>query len=169
MSFVLGIFVITDSNYEMFQTCIVVYALSLVGFVTTRGFLTKVTSHWIQDRLNERIWAEDNQLFHFLQTPFAAGLNIYNADETAILFCMDISSIRNARYDEKSKRIEFIANGHGCHYSDYRKNIIDKQWNLNGFEAIFYDCSEPSLFNYLKEQGVQFEVGTIEYKLSNQI
>lgn len=38
---------------------------------------------------------------------FAAGLNSRNADSTGYAFVMPFSSIRNVKYDEKSRRIEF--------------------------------------------------------------
>lgn len=169
VSFVVGVFLVDDSNYNLFSTYTMVFSATLVGTVVARSLLTKASSHWIQDRLNERVWIETNQIHHFVQTSFAAGLNTYNADERAYLFVMDISSIRNARYDDKSGRIEFTVDGRGYHYSDYRKNVVDKEWTLNGFEAIFYDSTQPSLFDVLRECGVRFKVGTIDYKFSNQI
>lgn len=169
MSFVIGIFVINNSDYNAISTYIMMFSITLIGFVVTRSLLTKASSHWIQDRLNERIWIEGNLLHHFLQTSFAAGLNTYNADERAYLFVMDISTIRDARYDDKSGRIEFTVDGKGLHYSDYQKNVIDKEWDLKGFEAIFYDAMKPSLYESLKCQGVKFQIGTINYKFTNQL
>lgn len=169
MSFVVGIFLVKDSNYELFNSCAIVFSVTLIGIVVTKSFLTKASSHWIQDRLNERVWIENNQMYHFMQTSFAAGLNTYNADERAYLFVMDISTIRNAKYDDKSGRIEFTVNGNGYHYSDYRRNLIDKDWLLNGFEAVFYDAMQPSLFETLKNYGVKFQIGTINYKFTNRL
>lgn len=169
ISLLIGVFVIEYSDYEMVSRCIMVFAITLVGSFVTRFWMIKASSHWIQDRINERVWIEGEQLYHFLQTSFAAGLNTYNADEKAYLFVMDIPSINNARYDDKSRRIEFIANGKGIHYADYQKNIVDKEWALNGFKAIFYDAMNPSLYEILNEHGVKFEVGTINYKFSNSL
>lgn len=169
LSFAIGMFLVSDANYQLFDTCAIIFSITFVGIVVTKSLLTKASSHWIQDRLNERVWIENNQIHHFMQTSFSAGLNTYNADERAYLFVMDISTIRNAKYDEKSGRIEFTVNGKGYHYSDYRRNIIDKDWLLNGFEAIFYDAMEPSLFETLKKQGVDFQVGVINYKFTNQL
>lgn len=169
ISFFVGIFIVANSDYDTISMYITVFSISLIGYVVTRSLLTKASSHWIQDRLNERVWIEGNQVYHFMQTSFAAGLNTYNADERAYLFVMDISSISNARYDDKSRRIEFVAEGNGFHYADYYKNIVDKEWPLKRFEAIFYDAMNPSLYETLKKYGVEFEVGTIHYKFSNQI
>ena len=169
VGFVIGMFLTDYHDHRRLSVFIAIYSMALVSFVVTRSLLTKASSHWIQDRLNERIWIDGNQLHHFLQTAFAAGLNIYNADERAYLFVMDISTIRNARYDDKSGRIEFTVDGSGYHYSDYRRNTIDKQWALKGFGAIFYDAATPGLFESLKNRGVPFEIGTINYKFTNQI
>ena len=65
---------------------------------------------------------------------------------------------RNVKYDEKSRRIEFLADGTGCNYSDVRKQIVDREWPLNGYEAIFYDYFEPSLIGTLKSKGINVEV-----------
>ncbi len=78
---------------------------------------------------------------------------------------MDVSSIRDIVYDDKSKRIEFHADGTGYHFANYRKNIIDKKWPLKGYPAIFYDCSEPQLIDFLREQGKDITVQTLDFKI----
>lgn len=169
VAFIISSFIIDESNYEVKDTFDTVFASSLVlGFII-RFFMIKSASHWIQDRLNERIRIEDGKLYHFLQVSFAAGYNANNGGRQAYLYVIDISTITNARYDEKSGRIEFKCNGEGKHYSDYLNNIIDKEWGLKGFEAIFYDSTTPSLYDTLKNQGVKFEIETIEYKFTNKI
>lgn len=169
ISFVIGIFYIKTTDYKMFDIYAITFSVTFVCFVITRSLLTNLTSHWIQDRLNERIWIENDILYHFMQVAFGTGWNYRNTDSTAYVFEMDISTIRNAKFDEKSHRIEFTINGRGCHYSDYRRKIIDREWELNGFQAIFYDATNPSLYEYLKGIGIPFEVGTIEYKMTNKI
>lgn len=169
ISIVVGLFFIDSMEDSLFDMCARTFSITLVGGVVTKALLTKASSHWIQDRLNERVWIEDGMLYHFLQTSFAAGLNSYNADERGYVFIMDISTIREAKYDEKSRRIEFIAEGRGMHYSDVRRKIVDREWPLQGYSAIFYDSMRPSLYESLIEQGVSFEVGTIEYKFSNKL
>ena len=169
IAFIISSVIIDKSNYEVKDTWDVIFAASVVIGFAIRFLMTKAASHWIQDRLNERIKVEDGKLNHFLQVSFAAGYNTYNGGRQAYLYVMDISTITNAKYDEKSGRIEFKCNGEGKHYSDYLQNIIDKEWALNGFEAIFYDSTTPSLYDILKSQGVEFEVGTINYKFTNQI
>ena len=52
---------------------------------------------------------------------------------------------------------EFLADGTGYHYSDVRKQIVDREWLLNGYEAIFYDYFEPSLIGTLKSKGINVE------------
>lgn len=124
-----------------------------------------MSSHWIMDRLNERIWIEGNTLYHFVQTSFAAGLNSRNADERGYLFTMDISPVTEASVDPKSKRIEFKAWGTGYHFSDVRKESIDKQWPLKGFSAVFYYYTEPGLQEELERRGVSFREESLNFKI----
>lgn len=50
-----------------------------------------MASHWIDDRLNERIWIEDGMLYQFIQISFVAGLNNRHVDERATVYIMDLS------------------------------------------------------------------------------
>ncbi len=167
--FVVSSFVIDASNYELKDALDILFAVTFIVGCMIRMFMRKAASHWIQDRLKERIWIEDGKLYHFIQIAFASGYNAYNTDRQAYLYEMEISTIINAKYDDKSGRIEFNCNGEGKHYSDHFNNIVDKEWKLNGFEAIFYDSTTPSLYETLKSQGVEFKIGTIDYKFSNKI
>lgn len=169
-AFVIGTFVIDYENGALAGIYGVVFAAALIICVIMEAVIINMSSHWIMDRLNERIWIEGDVLYHFVQTSFAAGLNSRNADERGYLFAMDISSIAEACFDPKSKRIEFKAWGNGCHYSDVRNEIIDKQWALKGFPAVFYDYTEPSLIEALKAKGVTFREETLNFKIrDNQI
>ena len=141
-SLCVGIFLISNNDYEK---------LEIFGIVFVVTFI-------LADRLNEKLWMDDNALYHFQQVAFAAGLNSRNADSTGYTFVMPLSSIRNVKYDERSRRIEFLADGTGYHYSDVRKQIVDREWPLNEYEAIFYDYFEPSLIDTLKTKGINVEV-----------
>lgn len=163
--FVVGIYFVEDNDYVLLSVFGVAFALTLVASVSVRALLTNLTSHWLQSRLNERLWVEDGHLFHFVQTPFAAGLNYRHADSRAYLFSMDIPTIREAKYDPQSGRVEFLVNGEGIHFSDIDKQQMDRQWSLNGYRAIFYDCTNPSLVEYLKKYGVQFSETRIGFKI----
>ena len=165
VSFLIGIFGVAYGEYSKTGICGLIFAISLIVFVITRALLSNFTSHWIMDRLNERLWIKDGILYHFIQTSFAAGINSRSADEKAYLFAMNINSIREAKVDEKSGRIEFRADGRGRHYSDYLNEIVDKEWTLSNFPAVFYDYSEPSLRKTLEQEGVKFQAETLNFKI----
>ena len=79
---------------------------------------------------------------------------------------MDIDTIHNARHDPKSGRIEFNALGEGIFYDDYPAGVIRDRWELKeDFVGIFYDYTEPSLYEYLKSVGVKFSEETIQFRI----
>ena len=157
-SLCVGIFLISNNDYEKLEIFGIVFVVTFILAIILSAVVKNLASHWIQDRLNEKLWMDDNALYHFQQVAFAAGLNSRNADSTGYTFVMPLSSIRNVKYDERSRRIEFLADGTGYHYSDVRKQIVDREWSLNEYEAIFYDYFEPSLIDTLKTKGINVEV-----------
>jgi len=157
VSFYIGIFVIPYDDYEKNEISAIIFSVTLIIAIMLNAFVVNLASHWIQDRLNEKLWMDENTLYHFQQVAFAAGLNSRSADSTGSTFAMPFNSIRNVKYDEKSRRIEFLADGTGYHYSDVRRQIVDDEWPLNGCEAIFYDYFEPSLIETLKSKGINVE------------
>ena len=165
IALVIGVFGLSYEDYKKVGICGVIFSVFLIVFIIMRAMLANFTSHWITDRLNERIWIKDRVLYHFIQTSFAAGINSRSADETGYLFAMDMQSIHEAKYDEKSGRIEFKTNGRGMHYADHMKGIVDKEWGLYDFDAVFYDYTEPSLYRVLKEAGVVFSKETLDFKI----
>lgn len=142
-----------------------VFAIAFALSVTTRAVWMNLASHWIQDRLNERIWIEDGILYHFIQTAFAAGLNARFADSTARVYEYDLSTIRNAKYDPGSGRIEFNVDGKLVYYEDYYKKVIGHVNQINGKPANFYEYMEPSLYKYLEGKGVKFSLETLDFKI----
>ena len=165
VAFVIGIFGISYGEYAKTDICGCVFAISLTIYVIVKSLLSNLSSHLVTDRLNERIWIENGNLYHFIQTSFAAGINSWSADENGYLFAMDIASIREAKFDARSGRIEFKSDGKGKHYSDHLKGIVDKEWTLNGFPAVFYDYTEPSLQKTLEAAGVTFENKILNFKI----
>lgn len=157
-SLCVGIFLISNNDYEKLEIFGIVFVVTFILAIILSAVVKNLASHWIQDRLNEKLWMDDNALYHFQQVAFAAGLNSRNADSTGYTFVMPLSSIRNVKYDERSRRIEFLADGTGYHYSDVRKQIVDREWPLNEYEAIFYDYFELSLIDTLKTKGINVEV-----------
>lgn len=166
IAFVMDIFVIKYEQSTLGGICGVIFSVFLILFVVFKALIANMASHWIDDRLNERIWIEDGKLYHFIQIAFAAGLNSRHADERATVYIIDLQSIRNAKYDQKSGRIEFNATGTGIDYADYQTNRIEQQWELySDFTGIFYDYTNPSLYEYLKSIGITFKEETIDFKI----
>ena len=163
--FVLGIFVIPYSDNDAFGICAVGCAVFLIIAVIAHGIMSNWASHWITTRLNERLWISNGKLSHFFQTAFAGGLNIRHADETGYLFVIDIETIRDAKYDPKSKRVEFHANGKGYHYSNIYKLTTDREWALDGYKAVFYNYVQPDLVDTLEANGVTFTRCTLDFSV----
>ena len=150
---VAGIFFVPYERYTLAGVLGVLFSVCLVLFFVCRSLISNMSSHWIEDRLNERIWVEDGRLYQLIQMNFAAGLNYRSADERANLYIMDLDTIHNAKYD-------------GIFYNDYQAGVIRERWDLKeDFVAIFYDYTEPSLYEYLKSAGVKFSEETIPFKI----
>ena len=142
-----GILFIPSEKIELISILGILFSVCLVLFFICRSLIANMASHWIDDRLNERIWVEDGRLYQFL-------------------YIMDLDTIHNAKYDPKSGRIEFNALGEGIFYNDYQTGVIRERWDLKeDFVAIFYDYTEPSLYEYLKSIGVKFSEETIPFKI----
>ena len=166
VSGVAGIFFVPYERYTLAGVLGVLFSVCLVLFFVCRSLITNMSSHWIDDRLNERIWVENGRLYQLIQMNFAGELNYRSADEQANLYIMDLDTIHNAKYDPKSGRIEFNALGEGIFYNDYQAGVIRERWDLKeDFVAIFYDYTEPSLYEYLKSVGVMFSEETIPFKI----
>lgn len=157
VSFCIGIFGISNDDYKKLELFGIIFVVSFIKAIMLGTVVKNLASHWIQDRLNEKLWMDENALYHFQQVAFAAGLNSRNADSTGYTFVLPFSSIKNVKYDEKSRRIEFLTDGTGYHYSDVSRKIVDREWPLNEYEAIFYDYFEPSLIDTLKSKGINVE------------
>jgi len=164
-SLLIAVFVIPEDDYVMLFLFIIIYAVLLISYVIVKGLLMNLTSHWIQDRLNERLWIENGILYHFVQTAFAAGRNIRRADSTAWIFQYNLSTIRNAKYDPDSGRIEFNVDGKSVFYHNYYRNVIDSETPFHEAPTIFYEYMKPSLYTYLKNEGVEFELKTLDFKI----
>ena len=161
-----GILFIPSEKIELISILGILFSVCLVLFFICRSLIANMASHWIDDRLNERIWVEDGRLYQFIQMNFAGGLNYRSADERANLYIMDLDTIHNAKYDPKSGRIEFNALGEGIFYDDYPAGVIRDRWELKeDFVGIFYDYTEPSLYEYLKSVGVKFSEETIQFRI----
>jgi len=165
LSFLIGIFKVPSTNYTMVDAFAIVFSVVLVAYVIVKGVLRNLSSHWIQDRLNERLWIENGILYHFIQTAFAAGWNFRRADSTAWIFQYDLSTLKNPKYDPRSGRIEFNVDGKLVFYKNYYRNVIGHERQLNGKPAIFYEYMKPSLYTYLENEGVKFSLETLDFKI----
>lgn len=156
------VIVIYDESLMMNFGVPMIGSVALVLSPCTYALLINLTSHWIQDRMNERLMIKNGVLYLCYQTNAGLGLNYGTTDSTGYTFAYTIDTIRNAKYDEKSGRIEFRSFGTGFYYSDIRRQIIGNQWPLENKVAVFYDYYEPSLIDTLKAHGVQVEVTTLD-------
>ena len=93
-SLCVGIFLIYNNDYEKLEIFGIVFVVTFILAIILSAVVKNLASHWIQDRLNEKLWMDDNALYHFQQVAFAAGLNSRNADSTGYTFVMPRSSIR---------------------------------------------------------------------------
>lgn len=144
----------------------IIFSVGLIVGVLSRALIYGFTGRWIKDRYNERIWVEDNKLFHFLQIPAGGGINKFRPDLTGHLFICDLNSIKNARYDKKSGRIEFSSEGKYIYYSDVSTQTVQDTGILTeDFKNLFYDYTNPSLYEYLKSQGIQFNEEDIKFSI----
>ncbi len=165
LSFGIAIFWVPSDEYGMLFLLIAIFAVLLVGGFVIKGLLINFTSHWIQDRLNERMWIETDVVYHFVQIAFAAGLNCRNADASAYLYEYNIWSITDAKYDSKSGRIEFKADGKVTYYKNYYRKIVEKEREYRAMPVVCYEYMTPSLYDYLVEQGIVFELTTLDFKV----
>ena len=79
-------------------------------------------------------------------------------------YIIDIDSIRNAKYDPRSKRIEFNANIRFIKYSNYVMNQVEGEYTLSDtYYHYLFDYTEPGLYQFLLRSGVQFENTRFEY------
>ena len=113
VSGIIGIFIVPYERYTLAGVLGVLFSICLILFFICRALISNMSSHWIDDRLNERIWTESGKMYHFIQMNSAGGINYRTADERATLYVMDMDTIHNAKYDPKSGRIEFNAFGKG--------------------------------------------------------
>lgn len=167
LSFIFGVFNILN-NLVMIDVCALAFAISLVGYVSVRQLMNNLSSHWIQDRLNKRIWVKDGILKHFVQKAVSAGWHFRRSDLRALIYEYDIATIKDAKYDHKSGRMEFVTDGKAIYYKDYLRETIKNERIFKEKLVVFYDYMKPSLYTYLKEQGVEFKLETLDFKIRDK-
>lgn len=168
LSFIIGIFRVISTNYTMFDVLAIVFSVSLVIYVLLKSLLKNLSSHWIQDRLNEEIWVENGILYHLVQTAFAAGWNIRHTDSAARVYEYNLSTIKEPKFDPDSGRIEFMVDGKLLCYKNYNKKIVEYERQLKRKPVVFYEYMKPSLYTYLETQGVKFDLKSLDFKIRDQ-
>ena len=168
VSFCVGIFVISNNDYEKLQIFGIIFVVTFIIAIILSTVVKNLASHWIQDRLNEKLWMDENALYHFQQVAFAAGLNSRNADSTGYAFVMPFSSIRNVKYDEKSRRIEFLADGKIAYTyitKEDEEKVHAESGDHEGIVEIGRDVEgvEVSIFIRQTEKGCKISLRSNEY------
>lgn len=71
-SLCVGIFLISNNDYEKLEIFGIVFVVTFILAIILSAVVKNLASHWIQDRLNEKLWMDDNALYHFQQVAFEA-------------------------------------------------------------------------------------------------
>lgn len=133
-----------------------------------------IYTRFMYDRYVESIWVDGGYLYHFLRKavwkPYGRGhITRYVFPPDAYQFVIDIASIRNAKYDPKSKRMEFNGSIKCIYYDDYIQNSIQGEHSLSDtYFHYLYDFTNPSLYEYLTACGVKFEHCYIEFDITDK-
>lgn len=163
-AFIKGIYFVPFEAHDLDLVYSIIFSVALIVGVFARALIYGFTGRWIKDRYNERIWVEDGKLYHFMQKLIGMGINKFRTDLSAYLFINDLDG--NARYDDKTGRMEIASRGEYIYYSDFLTQTVQDAGMLpEDFTDIYYDYTEPSLYEYLKSAGVQFRVEPINFSI----
>lgn len=77
-TFCTGITAAIHSDFKKLAAAGIIFVISLVTALILIAAIKNLVSHWIQDRLNERLKIDEYLLYHFVS--FASGLNSRKAD-----------------------------------------------------------------------------------------
>ena len=58
VSFCVGIFVISNNDYEKLQIFGIIFVVTFIIAIILSTVVKNLASHWIQDRLNEKLWMD---------------------------------------------------------------------------------------------------------------
>lgn len=165
-AFIKGIYFVPFEDHDLDLIYSIIFSVALIVGVFARALIYGFTRRWIKDRYNERIWVEDGKLYHFMQKPIGMGINKFRIDLSAYLFISDLYAITNARYDDKTGRMEIASRGEYIYYSDFLTQTVQDAGMLpEDFTDIYYDYTEPSLYESLKSAGVHFTVEPINFSI----
>lgn len=165
--FVLGFYFMFRLYYPtIFICCVMVGSITFVSFFVVLALLYNLGGIGINDKLNEHIWIENGILHHFWQHSFAAGLNSWSTDSTAIEFQLYIDSINELKYDPKTKKIEFYVSGNQILYDDFRIKSIKETVPISNakYKHTMYDYLNPNLIETFKSIGITIEETILDKK-----
>ena len=132
-----------------------------------RVFISHQAEIYYWKRPDERIWVTEGKLYHFFRKCISDRPVLREHHEVGVeahQYIIDIDSIRNAKYDPRSKRIEFNANIRFIKYSNYVMNLVEGEYTLSDtYYHYLFDYTEPGLYQFLLRSGVQFENTRFEY------
>ncbi len=179
--FLSGIAMIVWSGYKALNDPFFTEAFSFITFgiilIVFAGLALYIQSvmhnRFMQERYFEEIWVDGGYLYHYLRKaiwmPKGRVIDRYEFPPDAYQFVIDIASIRNAKYDPKSRRMEFNGSIKCIYYDDYIQNSIQGEHSLSDtYFHYLYDFTEPSLYEYLTTCGVKFELCTIEFDITDK-
>lgn len=142
--------------------CFIAYVVWVSVWIPYLGF----ASHWLQDRLDERLWAENGKINHVFRKMVVIEINGKKIGGGFVWFEYEIASIRKVKYDPASKRIELDARGTFKYFLEDLDNP-EAQWDIDGPSEVFYDCSSPSFAEFLRSCGIPFEETTFNFKIKD--
>jgi len=151
---------------EMDMYTNIVIAL-VIGLIMLRAFLEGFCGNWIRTRMSERLWVEDDCLYHMIIGSHGTGANQFVESSGADIFKARLEDIRHIRHDPASNRVEFDLYGERVRYSDWRREKVERTRTLNGYTHRVYDYYTPSLVEYFKEQGMKVTEETIDFKIAD--
>ncbi len=123
-------------------------------------------SHWILDRFDERLWAENGTINHVFRKMLVTEINGQKIGGGSIWFEYEIASIRKVKWDPASKRMELDARGTFKYFLEDIHNP-EAQWEIDGPSEVFYDGFSPSFAEFLRSCGIPFEETTFHFKVKD--
>ena len=169
LSFVGFTFLILFYDQNILSEVILPFACSflLITGVILLSLVGNFTSRHIKDRLNEILYVKDGKLHQVFRFSVSGGYLQRVAGDRATEQVFDLKTIKNAKYDPASGRMELGGPQKLIMYSNYDAGTIREEHMLNIYEEkyshVFYDYYIPGLYDYLLARGVKFEKGTISF------
>ena len=160
-------FLIDPHNYFLVDTLIFTVSTFLIVGVILLSLVGNFTRRHIKDRLNESLYVKNGKLHHVSFYSVSGGYLQNVAGDRASEIVIDPKTIKTAKYDPVSGRMEIGGVQKLIIYSDYHAGKIKEEHMLNIYEEknlrVFYDYYNPGLYEYLEALGVKFKKETISF------